>query len=271
MPILEANGQRLHVSERGEGTEPLLLMQGLSGNHLHWGEPFLGELAGDFRAIAYDHRGTGASPECPGGYSVADLADDAAALLDVLELADVHVMGISMGGMVGQELALRHPARVRSLVLGCTSPGGPDAARTDPEVVACLRELFLSGRVEEAMRQLFHFNVSESFATEPANREPFRQAARELPVSLEAVLAQYQAFAGHDPGERLAAIGMPTLIVHGDGDRILPVANARLLARRIPHARLEIFKGVGHLFWWERPTESARLVRELAQAAPVAQ
>lgn len=111
-----ANGRRLHYLRRGAG-EPLLLIQGLSGNHLHWGERFLSRLEPAFETIAYDHRGIGLSDPTPAGYTIADLADDAAGLLDAVDLESAHVMGVSMGGMVAQELALRAPQRVRSLTL----------------------------------------------------------------------------------------------------------------------------------------------------------
>ncbi|MGI8512976.1 MAG: alpha/beta fold hydrolase [Solirubrobacteraceae bacterium] len=265
MELLEVNAQRLYASRRGAG-EPLLLIQGLSGNTLHWTEPFLEELEPGFELIAYDHRGIGHSQAGPGPYSIKDLADDAAGLLDVLELDAVHVLGISMGGMVAQELTLRHPGRVRTLSLGCTSPGGPERVDTDPAVVSRLMELGLSGQMGRLMEEGYAFNVSPTYARDPAGLELMRELAQELPGSLPVLLAQLQALTGHDASARLGEIAVPTLIMHGSEDRILPVGNAHVLARLIPGARLEIFADVGHLFWWERPQESARLVRELAGA-----
>jgi 3-oxoadipate enol-lactonase len=267
---LDVHGQRVFHTRRGEG-EPLLLIQGLSGNHLHWTEPFLDLLARDFDVIAYDHRGIGRSAPAEAGYSIADLADDAAGVLDALDIAGAHVLGISMGGMVAQELALRHPHVVRTLVLGCTSPGSRSAARTDPAIVSRLTELFLSGRVGEAMAEGYAFNVSEAFARDPAGFERMKAIAAELPVALPVMLAQLQAIAGHDTLDRLGAIDVPVLVVHGIEDRILPVANAHLIAGAIAQARLEIFDGVGHLFWWEHPERSAELVRELAAGVGAAQ
>jgi pimeloyl-ACP methyl ester carboxylesterase len=270
VPHAVANRQRLHYLRRGSG-EPLLLIQGLSGNHLHWGERFLSELEPAFETIAYDHRGIGLSDPAPAGYTIADLADDAAALLQALDLQSVHVMGVSMGGMVAQELALRAPQRVRTLTLGATYAGGPGSVRTDPAVVQRLGQLFMAGRVGDAMRELIRFNVSERFASDPANLEPFAQIAAQLPASMDVLMAQFQAVGGHDTSARLERIAAPTLVVHGSDDRILPVANAHAIAARVPGARLEIVDGVGHLFWWERPERSAQLVRELAQAAPARQ
>ena len=270
MPHAVANRQRLHYLRRGSG-EPLLLIQGLSGNHLHWGEPFLSRLEPAFEAIAYDHRGIGLSDRAPAGYTIADLADDAGSLLDALGLESAHVMGVSMGGMVAQELALRAPQRVRTLTLGCTYAGGQGSVRTDPALFQRLGQLFMAGRVGEAMRELIRYNVSERFAADPANLEPFKRIAVQLPASLDVLLAQFQAVGGHDTSARLARVAAPTLVIHGSEDRILPVANAHAIAALVPRARLEILDGVGHLFWWERPERSAQFVRELAQAAPARQ
>ena len=270
MPHAVANRQRLHYLRRGAG-EPLLLIQGLSGNHLHWGERFLSELEPAFETIAYDHRGIGLSDPAPAGYTIADLADDAAGLLAALDVESAHVMGVSMGGMVAQEVALRAPERVRTLTLGCTYAGGAGSVRTDPEVVQRLGQLFLAGRMGEAMRELIRLNVSEGFASDPANLEPFKRIATQLPASLDVLLAQFQAVGGHDASARLGRIAAPTLVVHGSDDRILPVANAHAIAAQVPGARLEILDGVGHLFWWERPERSAQLVRELAQATTARQ
>jgi pimeloyl-ACP methyl ester carboxylesterase len=266
VPHAVANRQRLHYLRRGSG-EPLLLIQGLSGNHLHWGERFLANLEPAFETIAYDHRGIGLSDPSPPGYTIADLADDADALLEGLGVQSAHVMGVSMGGMVAQELALRAPRRVRTLTLGCTYAGGAGSVRTDPAVVQRLGQLFMAGRVGEAMRELIRYNVSARFASDPANLEQFRRIAAQLPASLDVLLAQFQAVGGHDTSGRLGDITASTLVVHGSDDRMLPVANAHAIATRIPGARLEILDGVGHLFWWERPERSARLVRELAQSA----
>ena len=270
MPHAVANRQRLHYLRRGAG-EPLLLIQGLSGNHLHWGERFLSHLEPAFATIAYDHRGIGLSAPAPAGYTIGDLADDAAGLLGGLDLESAHVMGVSMGGMVAQEVALRAPQRVRTLTLGCTYAGGEGSVRTDPAVVQRLGQLFMAGRMGEAMSELIRFNVSEHFASDAANLEPFKRIASQLPASLDVLLAQFQAVGGHDTSARLGRITAPTLVIHGSDDRVLPVANAHVIGARIPGARLEILDGVGHLFWWERPERSAQLVHELAQPAPARQ
>ena len=136
MATASVNGHDLHFEQRGAG-EPLLLIMGMSGTHLTWGEPFLELLARDFEVTVFDHRGVGRSSRTEPGYAIADLADDAAGLLEELGLESAHVLGISMGGMVAQELALRHPGRVRTLTLGCTYSGGEGSALASWPTTAC--------------------------------------------------------------------------------------------------------------------------------------
>src|ERR1700710_2310864 len=119
MPILTVNDTDLHVERRGAG-EPLLLIQGMTGHSLHWGEEFLTALERDFELVLYDHRGVGRSAPYAQPFTIADLAADALALLAALDIAQAHVLGISMGGMVAQELALSAPERVLTLTLGAT-------------------------------------------------------------------------------------------------------------------------------------------------------
>src|SRR5437868_7018373 len=144
MPAIPVGEVELDYERSGEGP-PLLAIMGMSGTALHWGEPFLRELRRDFDVITYDHRGVGASSRLEGPVTIRQLADDAAELLSALELGSVHVLGVSMGGMIAQELALAHPERVRTLALGCTYCGGPGSALTSERVIQRLGDAMLSG------------------------------------------------------------------------------------------------------------------------------
>jgi 3-oxoadipate enol-lactonase len=264
--MLCANGNDLHVERRGAG-EPLLLVQGMTGHSLHWGEPFLRELERDFELVLYDHRGVGRSAPSDGPFTIADLAADALAVLDALAIDSAHMLGISMGGMIAQELVLAAPERVRTLTLGATYCGGPGALFTDETVVNALAAAILSGDAERKVRTGWEFNVSPGFATADGNFERFSQVAEQYPIALGTIMAQVQAIMGHDTSARLAGVGAPTLVVHGSVDRILVPANGELVAGLIPGARLELLDGVGHLFFWEQPERSAQLVREHVAAA----
>jgi 3-oxoadipate enol-lactonase len=260
---------KLHHVRRGEG-EPLLLIQGMSGHHLHWGEPFLTALEADFDCIAIDHRNTGYSPRVEGRFSLADLAEDAAAALDDLGLESAHVLGISMGGMVAQELVLAHPEKVRRLVLGCTYAGGDGQQLTSPEVAQILTDGMRSGDRGKALRAAWSVNVSEAFAADEANYAAFEEISLTKPVAVEVIMRQMQAIARHDTSARLGQIAAPTLVIHGTEDRMLPFANGVAIAAAIPGARLEALEGAGHMFWTEQPQRSAELVREHCLAGRVA-
>ncbi|MFL5845220.1 MAG: alpha/beta fold hydrolase [Solirubrobacteraceae bacterium] len=252
---------KLHHVRRGSG-EPLLMIQGMSGHHLHWGEPFMTALEADFDCIAIDHRSTGYSPRAEGPFSLADLAQDALGVLDELGIESAHVLGISMGGMVAQELVLAQPGRVRRLVLGCTYAGGEGQALTSPEVAQILAEGMQSGDRAKALRAAWTVNVSEAFAADDANYAAFEEISATKPVAVAVIMRQMQAIARHDTSARLAQITAPTLVIHGTADRMLPFANGEAIAATIPGARLAPLEGVGHMFWTEQPQRSAELVRE---------
>jgi 3-oxoadipate enol-lactonase len=269
MPSATVDGHDLHYLQRGEG-EPLLLVMGMSGTHLSWGDPFLDALASDFSVITYDHRGVGKSSRIDKGFTLDQLADDAAALLDALGLESAHVVGVSMGGMVAQQLALRHPDRIRTLTIGCSYAGGEGSALSPPSTFQRLSEAWSSGDRERALRVGWEVNVSPAFASKPGAYEQWHDMAMALRVPLEVIGLQLQAISQHDTSARLGDIAAPTLVVHGTEDEMLPVANSRVIAERIPGARLVELEGIGHMFWWEQPERSAELVREHARAGATA-
>src|SRR5918997_348105 len=151
MPTANVNGQELHYLQRGEG-EPLLLIQGMSGTHLSWGDEFLEALEPEFSLTYFDNRGAGKSSRVDDPFSIEDMADDAAGLLDAVGIERAHVLGISMGGMIAQQLALKHPERLRTLTLGCTYPGGPGSALIPEDNAKRLFAAWSSGDREHAIR-----------------------------------------------------------------------------------------------------------------------
>jgi 3-oxoadipate enol-lactonase len=181
--------------------------------------------------------------------------------LDALELESAHVLGVSMGGMVAQELALAHPERVRTLTLGCTYCGGEGSRITAPEVIQKLVAGMMSGDRQIALRSAWEVNVSPGFAADEDAYAAFLDVAARRAVAVPVIQAQMQACVAHDTSARLAELELPTLVVHGSEDEMLPVENGRQIASLIPGARLEILEGAGHLFWIERSQQSAELVR----------
>jgi 3-oxoadipate enol-lactonase len=265
MASFRVGDNELYYERSGAG-EPLLLIMGMSGTHLSWGEPFLDALRRDFEIVVYDHRGMGKSARTEPPFTIADLAEDAVALRDELGWDTAHVVGISMGGMVAQELVLRHPERVRTLTLGCTYAGGPGATLTSQDVGMRLFESMQSGDRERALRVGWEVNVSKRFAADEEQFAEFRRRALEVPANVPTIMAQMQAIMPHDTSARLGEIAAPTLVIHGTEDEMLSYRNADAIARAIPGARLEILDGVGHLFFWEEPERSAELVRSHALA-----
>ena len=261
-------GTQLHVERRGTGP-PLLLVQGMGANCMHWGEPFLAALGRDFELLLYDHRGVGRSAQPAGDLTITGLAADALALLDALDVRAAHVLGISMGGMVAQEMALAAPERLLTLMLGCTSCGGRQSKPTAPEVVQQLTAAALSGNRERVLRAGFGFVVSRAYAADPAHYAAFAAAAAHYPATLTALLHQKAAIERFDTYARLRGLRVPTLVIHGTQDALLAPINGELVASLIPGARLELLAGTGHLFFWEQPQRSAQLVREFALGAGV--
>jgi 3-oxoadipate enol-lactonase len=266
MPSIDAAGTELHYLRAGEG-EPLLLIQGMSATHLAWGRPFLDELERSFDTIVFDNRGMGLSGQAELPFTIADLAADTAALLDALELETAHVVGISMGGMIAQELALAHPERIRTLTIGASYCGGPAGTLMAPEDLQMLGVAYASGVPEQVFRAMWEINLSPDFRADDSRFATFTEMGSALPAPQPVVLQQMQACAAHDTHERLSQIDLPTLVIHGDVDRLLGYDNGLQIAAAIPGARLETLEGVGHMFWWEQPQRSAELIREHALAA----
>lgn len=256
----------LYYERAGDG-EPLLAIQGMSGTHLAWGKPFRALLEQSFECVVFDNRGAGRSAPAEEPFTIAEMAEDTRQLLDALEIERAHVLGISMGGMIAQELALAVPERVRSLTLGCTYCGGPGSQLMDPADFQILASALDSGDRERILRAGWEINLSPGFRAEESRYAEFHDMAAALPVPRRTIELQLGAIFGHDTSARLPGLQPPTLVVHGTEDLVLGVANGRQIASLVPHSKLEIFDRTGHLFWWEHPERSAELIREHALAA----
>jgi 3-oxoadipate enol-lactonase len=248
---------RIAWEASGEGP-PLLLVHGLGYTRHGWG-PLPDMLADTFRVVTYDNRGIGESDIPEGPYTTVELAADAVRVLDEAGLRSAHVVGTSLGGMVAQEIAVRHPERVDKLVLACTTPGGA-AAFPLPQATLDLVARMPTLAPHEALRLAVE-NALADGAEEALIEEIFayRVAHPPDPAGWQ---AQAAAGATHAVDGRLGDIRAETLVLHGTGDKVVDVRNAQLLAGAIAGSRVELFDGAGHLFFWERPEETVRVLKE---------
>jgi 3-oxoadipate enol-lactonase len=238
------DGCRLYHEVHGpEDGKPLLLLEGLGGDVPGWRRS-IPRLAEELRVVAYDFRGNGRSDGPEGEWTMATFVDDTVGLLDHLGIDGAHLYGQSFGGMVAQEVALTHPARVRSLILAATHPGRRHAAP--------VREKAPKDRPWLAL-------YAPGFAE--AHPEHVQDDLRAgIPQSPNAARRQWEAMQVFDSWDRLPGLKVPTLILHGTEDRVIAAENARLLAGRIPGARLRLLQGAGHVYHSERPEESDEAV-----------
>ena len=237
----------------GDGP-PLLLIQGLGYGRWGW-EPIVPGLAARHRVIRFDNRGIGESDKPEGPYTAAQMAGDALQVLDEAGIERANVIGASLGGMIAQELAVTAPDRVEKLVLCCTTPGGPDAVPM-PDVTLRLFAEAASLPPEVALRRF----VENALGNDPPAELVDELFARRMANPPDPAGWQAQAAAGMGFQGVEAEITAPTLIVSGTADNVVDYRNADLLAARIPGSRVELLEGCGHLFFWEQPNESVRLL-----------
>jgi pimeloyl-ACP methyl ester carboxylesterase len=260
VPTAELDGFELHYEERGSG-RPLLLVPGIPAVASDWA-PLAERLSGSRRVIAYDNRGSGRSSVTPGPYTTASLAADAVALLDRLGIERADVFGMSLGGMIAQELALGWPERVDRLVLGCTHCGVRHAAPMPRETGRAFA--MDTGDWAERMRALAPLAFAPGVDT--AMLERFVEKKSGDVQDADGYRAQIDAVLAHDTYDRLLEIDSPTLILTGDGDQVIPAASSDVLHERIPDSLLYVVRGAGHLFFMERPDETVRALESFAPA-----
>jgi pimeloyl-ACP methyl ester carboxylesterase len=258
MPTVRANGIEIYYELHGQG-DPLVLIMGLRRN-TEWWYRQLPALSQHFTVLAFDNRGAGRSDKPAADYSIPLFADDTAALMTALGIEDAHVVGISMGGYIAQELAVNHPEKVGTLVLGCTGAGGETAAVMSPEAM----KKFTANRglsPEEILRKDMEIYFSDRFIREhPEEIEEFVEISLRYYQPPDAFLRQFAACRAHDTADRLHRTKVPTLIVSGDDDPLVPPENSRILKRLIPHAELLFVPGGRHCFFMEMSDRFNRAV-----------
>jgi 3-oxoadipate enol-lactonase len=248
MAITHANGIDLYYEVHGQG-EPLLLIMGLSLNSKSWFRT-LPDLSEHYQVIIFDNRGVGLSSKPNTPYSIELMAEDARAVLDAAGVESAHVYGISMGGMIAQRLAIKHPNRIHSLILGCTTSGGVNHVQPGADVSMLMLSRGSSIATPEEMAwATAPILYSQSFLEEKRDlvAEDIQKRI-ELPIQPYAYMLQLQACLAHDTYNELDQIKVPTLVIHGDADRLVPYENGVTLAEKISNAEFLTIQGAGHIY-----------------------
>jgi len=244
MPKININDCNIYYELHGQG-DPLVLIMGLRRN-VQWWYRQIPDLAQHFQVIVFDNRGAGRSDKPKMEYSMGLFADDTAGLMEALELSQAHVLGFSMGGYIAQELALNYPGKVRTLILSSTGCGGDRAVLMSPDRL----EKFQANaglKPEEILRKDMDIYFSDEFvAQNPEKIEEFIDISLRHYQPADAFFRQFDACRRHDTVDRLKLITVPTLIMTGDDDPLVPPENSYILKELVPHAELVVFPGGHH-------------------------
>lgn len=249
MPEAIIGNLSFYYEIHGEGY-PLVLIRGLGSNADHWyGQ--LPSLSEKYRVITFDNRGIARSKDPrsnnhDAALTVPLMAEDTLGLLNALDLDRPHIMGLSMGGMIAQELAISHPERVNGLVLACTHPGGTRQIRATAKVEELFKKMVYVGNPQSKMDAAPVLFDPDTLAHRPECAGKYAEISLKHPAGPEILTRQWMAVEGHDTWDRLPKIKAPTLVLTGDADVLIPPGNSEILAERIPNARLRVIPGGGH-------------------------
>jgi pimeloyl-ACP methyl ester carboxylesterase len=267
MPFARNGTVKLYWESVGEG--PAVLLVAGRGMTVDGWWATIPVLARSFRVITFDNRDTGRSSRMLWPYSVAQMAEDAVAVLDAAGEQRAHVYGISLGSLVAQEVALRHPDRVEALVLGASSAGGFAAYMPTSFV-----ETFFARAGAMTLEEADWATVAFTYAEKTRRLHPeriFTDIAHRASSPLQPLesLRQAVAVAAHDAYERLNQVAAPTLVVHGEQDHVIPPANALVLADQIPGAQLQLWPDAGHMYIIDEPKADREIARFLLHHSAV--
>jgi len=253
MESAHINGINIAYELHGSGS-PLVMIHGAQGDQSMFAG-LAAAFAPNYRVLTFDQRGTGLSDKPDMPYTIAMIADDTATLMDHVGIAQAHILGVSMGGMIAQEFALRYPAKTRSLVLGCTTPGGAQSIRAGGPAMAAYSTKAMSA--EERGRALAEAAFTKGFIEKHPELIPSMiEQRKQRPIDPVGFARRMAAAQAHDVYDRLAQIRCPTLVITGKDDALIPWENSRLIAQRIEGARLSVLEPAGHCFWLEQPEQS---------------
>jgi 3-oxoadipate enol-lactonase len=266
--VVNVNGQSLYFEEHGEG-EPLVLIMGIGYDSKLWTLYQVPALARRFRVIIFDNRDAGQSAPANGSYTIGDMADDVAGLLDALDIRRAHVVGLSMGAMIAQEFALRHADRLDHLVLSGPDPAPARQAFHPIAVWDWVKANDTAGATFAAQQFTWLFSAAFLRSSAAVQQTVAFLAGNPHPVAADAYARQAHAYLEYDSTDRLAGITAPTLVIVGEQDLLTPPWIVREVADAIPGARMAIIRGDGasHVVPLERAEEFNQLVSDFLAAA----
>ena len=269
MPRIQVGDVNLNYDIAGRG-EPLLMIMGLGASSAVWDPELIAELARTFRVITFDNRGTGQSDKPDAPYSIEMFADDAAGVLDKLDVPRAHIFGVSMGGMIAQEFGLRHANRTVTLTLGCTTAGGTHSVPPPPESLKVLTAPREGVAPEEVIRRGWPLAYTAKYIAEKrAVLEASIPRLLKHPTPPFAFQRQLEATYTLKTFERLPQIKSPTLVITGAEDVLIPAKNSEIIAQQIPGAKLHIIPGVGHAFMSEGRDEFMKAFIPFVKSHPM--
>lgn len=257
MPIAKnINGININykILDPNSSKKSLLMIMGLGFSHLDWGEDLPNLLAQKYKVILFDNRGSGQTSSPNGAYTISQMAKDTKSLLDFLKVKSANVFGVSMGGMIAQELAIKKPKIVDKLFLGCTFAGGSCSI---PPNFFGLQKAFISNLLTESDPPLWSFLFTQDFIDK--NRSKLRdywKSANPFHSDLPALLSQLNAIQGHDTCDLLSNIKIPTVVITGDKDKLIPKENSQIIKDKISSSQLEVINDAGHAFPWSHPRQT---------------
>jgi 3-oxoadipate enol-lactonase len=251
MPIATTENVNIYYEIIGQG-EPLVMIRGISSNVDHWYEQ-VPVLSKKYQLLVFDNRGIARSSDPDGAFSTRDMAADTVGLMEAVGIKKAHVLGYSMGGMIAQEMALTYPEKVNGLILVATDCGISLRIKAKPEFSRLFSEMIRLGTNEAKKAAACCLFAKQTFETRPDIIQRYTEVSLRFPASQKTFGRQWAAITQHDACNRLAKISSPTLVITGSEDELIPPANAKVMAQRIPVAQMISIDGGGHQFLIEQP------------------
>ena len=269
MGQIKIGDEELYYESHGQG-RPLVLIRGVGSNADHWYAQ-TPALSRQHQVITFDNRGIGRTTNDGGDFTIADMAEDTLGLIKGLGLQRPHVLGLSMGGMIAQELAITHPEAVGGLVLAVTHCGGKQMAPPSPEVLALFLGMAQSGSDEAKRQAAACLFAPQTLSQHPEIAARYAKVSQAHPAGPEILMRQLKAVAGHAVFDRLERITAPTLVMSAEQDVLVPPDNARILAKAIKGAELVIVPGGGHQVFIEQAEACNRAILDFLGRMDAAQ